>query len=533
MAARQHTLSNNKQALRTGVLVIGGGPAAAWAALTAAEAGAEVTLVDKGYLGTSGATAPSSTGTWCVPPGEGRRLTVEKQLTASLGLGDELWMYRTLDMSFANLVRLSELGFPFPRKDDGTVYMTHLRGMDYMRFMRREVLKRRVKVFDHHPALELLADADGRVIGAAGVERHSGDVWQIMAGAVVLASGGCAFRERILGGTGMTGEGYLMAAEAGALMSGMEFTGKYTLAPLGSSLNKGVAFQYANFYNQDGSSIEAANSPGLAGDERDAEVARALLAGPVFARIERLNDYRQKWFRIAQPNCFLPYDRIGVDPFQDLVPVTMRYEGTVRGTGGVHVVNDECWTGVPGLYVAGDAASRENLSGGVSGGGAINASWAIASGAWAGKGAAKTAAAAKNADGREIPLGKAGLRPDVAGSLNQEEILAGVRAELVPLDRSFFRTGATLRNSLGVFDDLWAHIRERGGQLPAERFRHRELAGMVAVGRWITRAALARQETRGLHRRQDAPQHLRTPARLLLSGEDGQFVAPLSRSAAS
>ena len=52
------------------VLVIGGGPAGAWAAVAAAEAGARVILVDKGYLGTSGATAPSNTGTWFVPPGE-------------------------------------------------------------------------------------------------------------------------------------------------------------------------------------------------------------------------------------------------------------------------------------------------------------------------------------------------------------------------------------------------------------------------------------------------------------------------------
>lgn len=53
---------------RTDVLVIGGGPAACWAAVHAREAGAEVVLVDKGYCGTSGATAPSGTGVWYVAP---------------------------------------------------------------------------------------------------------------------------------------------------------------------------------------------------------------------------------------------------------------------------------------------------------------------------------------------------------------------------------------------------------------------------------------------------------------------------------
>ena len=45
----------------TDVLVIGGGPAGTWAAIAAAARGAKVTLVDKGFCGTSGATAPSGT----------------------------------------------------------------------------------------------------------------------------------------------------------------------------------------------------------------------------------------------------------------------------------------------------------------------------------------------------------------------------------------------------------------------------------------------------------------------------------------
>ena len=50
------------------VLVIGGGPAGAWAAISAAASGARVVLADKGYCGTSGATAPSGSGVWHVSP---------------------------------------------------------------------------------------------------------------------------------------------------------------------------------------------------------------------------------------------------------------------------------------------------------------------------------------------------------------------------------------------------------------------------------------------------------------------------------
>ncbi|MGH3581890.1 MAG: FAD-binding protein, partial [Mycobacterium sp.] len=50
------------------VFVAGGGPAACWAALRAAAGGADVVLADKGYCGTSGATASAGTGVWYVPP---------------------------------------------------------------------------------------------------------------------------------------------------------------------------------------------------------------------------------------------------------------------------------------------------------------------------------------------------------------------------------------------------------------------------------------------------------------------------------
>ena len=59
--------------LKADVLVIGGGPAGSWAALTAKENGASVILVDKGYCGSSGATAPSGSGVWYIPEDKEKR----------------------------------------------------------------------------------------------------------------------------------------------------------------------------------------------------------------------------------------------------------------------------------------------------------------------------------------------------------------------------------------------------------------------------------------------------------------------------
>jgi len=75
--------------LTTDVLVVGGGPAATWAALKAAQAGADVVLADKGYCGTSGATASAGTGVWYVPPepgwGPGRTPGALRAVGPSLG----------------------------------------------------------------------------------------------------------------------------------------------------------------------------------------------------------------------------------------------------------------------------------------------------------------------------------------------------------------------------------------------------------------------------------------------------------------
>ena len=522
---------------RTDVLVIGGGPAAAWAAIAAAEAGAGVTLVDKGYHGTSGATAPSNTGTWCVPPGEHRAQAVARRWERTMGLADQRWMLRLVDRCYENLQRLVEWGYPFPTEESGLLYTANLRGPDYMRFMRARVLRAGVRVLDHHPATELLSDG-ATITGAAGLVRATGEGWRIEARATVLATGGCAFFERILGGTGLTGDGLLMAAEAGASLSGMEFTGKYTLAPHDTSLNKGLPFRWATFYDASGAPLcDAAGEPvanGIGPAEKD--VARALIAGPVHARLDLAEPALQAWLRQGQPNCFLPYDRLGIDPFRDLFRVTLRAEGTVRGTGGIRVTSSECTTEVPGLYAAGDAATRENVAGATSGGGSVNSAWAMSSGWWAGRGAAGFARrrggpAAFRAVSRR--LGTAGLRPtERPRAIDPREVVAAVRDEVIPLGKNYFRDGAQLAASRERIETIWREVQAHlAGEGPGQ-LRAREAAAVTAAARWSLAAALARTESRGMHRRLDLPgRDDALGLSLLVGGLDEVTVRPAGAAA--
>ena len=93
------------------------------------------------------------------------------------------------------------------------------------------------------------------------------------------------------------------------------------------------------------------------------------LPEPVFARIDRATDAEQRAMRKGQPNFFLVFDRLGIDPFTDFFEITLVAEGTVRGTGGVRIADYDCATDVPGLFAAGDTATRELICGGFTGGG--------------------------------------------------------------------------------------------------------------------------------------------------------------------
>jgi succinate dehydrogenase/fumarate reductase flavoprotein subunit len=363
-----------------------------------------------------------------------------------------------------------------------------------MHFMRRRLRRAGVKVLDHHPALELLSDGDA-IAGAAGIDRQRNRTWRVRAGAVVLATGGCAFGERILGATGLTGDGYLMAAEAGAVMSGMELSAQYAFTPKPSALNKGLPFRWASFTREDGTPIDTA------GKDRHVEVAKALKQGPVFAQYDKASPELREWLRQGQPNCFLPLDRTGVDPFAERWPVTLRCEGTVRGVGGIRLADDDCSTGVPGLYAAGDAASRERLTGAITGGGGPNSSWAIASGNWAGRAAAQFAARiAGPVDDRPLsPLGT------TDGAEIAADAVQMVREEMLPLERNFFRRAERLRESSARLDAAWSDLNRQGRGEGLAAFRAREAAAMTATSRWAYASALVRAESRGMHRRLDAP----------------------------
>ncbi|MDF0546025.1 FAD-binding protein [Sphingobium sp. H39-3-25] len=509
---------------RCDVLVIGGGMAAAWAAIAAAKAGAAVILVDKGYVGTSGVTATGGPNHWWIPPDPARRReAIEQRHAAGLGLGDPAWMERVIDTTWQTLPDLAPY-YRFGSDGNGGIYYSGVRGSEYMRALRAYATAAGARILDHHPAIQLLTNESGAVAGARGHARLVGADWEIQAGAVVMATGGCAFRSGLIGSHGNTGDGYLMAAEAGAELSGMEFSIQYTVSPAWAS-TRTLPYGAARYYDAAGSEIVVPPR----GHAHYQALGAALLKGPVYADLIDAPAALPPILKDIQPFTPPPFVRKGVDLFKERWPIKLFSEGTIRGNGGLRIVDDDCGTNVAGLYAAGDAATRELATGAISGGGAVNSAWALTSGQIAGAAAARRGMTLRNrAAGAARGVGSAGIAPTSSEqSIDRKAIEKDVDHHMNGYQHSLWRSRPQLSDTLAQLDTHWRTIGNHGRAQGLALVALRETAAMTATARWCTAAALARNESRGIHVRIDAP--ALDPAggvRLLTGGLDRVWTRP-------
>jgi succinate dehydrogenase/fumarate reductase flavoprotein subunit len=497
------TIDSPERRLNADVVVIGGGPAGTWSAVSAAREGAKVVLVDKGYCGASGVAATAGVGHWLVPPDASlRQDAMRARARLGGGLTDQAWQGRVLDETWQRLGELSSLGYPRSLDGQGQPVFRIGQAPQYLKFMRDYARRHGVRILDHSPALELLSHG-GEVRGVRGYRLREDEHYEVRAGAVVLASGGCTWKSKSLGGNVNTGDGQLFAAELGAELSGMEFSGFYGIVPKATTMDKNGYYGFATFTREDGSVVEGE----LFGSRLP--LLKASLEGPLYARFDKAPPEKWQTMRGAMPNFFMVMDKLGCDPFTQRFAIDFVLEGTVRGTGGVRLVNEACSTGVPGLFAAGDVASREVIVGGATGAGAPNAAWAVASGLWAGRAASAHAQRAKvSTDGAARGAGQLGLRPTWAGASGESwrESFLAVQNEILPIEKNALRSRIGLERSLSELELLFRSARERLHGVGRELVKARETASMLQMARWAYASALHRGESRAMHTRVDYPQ---------------------------
>ncbi|MEI9963487.1 MAG: FAD-binding protein [Caulobacteraceae bacterium] len=303
--------------------------------------------------GTAGVVAAVGAGGGYIVPGDERQrqgMLSERHKEAA-GLDDLEFLERVYRQSWESFQRMPAWGYQPPNL--GAF------GADSMFFLRRQARRSGVRLLDHSPALELLADRDGVVTGAAGVQRQTDRTWRVRAGAVILATGGTAFLSGAQGTNGCTGDGYLMAAEAGASFIGMEFATSYALAPLDSTTTKGGMYFQGHAYDDRGRRLD----PELPAWFSIPNVAEAIREGrqPYYV-LDKVPPARREPAGRFAPNFYQNFERRGINPFEEFWPVTLMLEGSVRASGGI-AIDEGCETGTPGLYAVGDVADKSRLTG--------------------------------------------------------------------------------------------------------------------------------------------------------------------------
>ncbi|OQR60125.1 fumarate reductase/succinate dehydrogenase flavoprotein subunit [Streptomyces maremycinicus] len=230
------------------VLVIGGGTAGTMAALTAAEHGADVLLLEKAHVRHSGALAMGMDGVNnAVVPGRAEPDDYVAEITrANDGIVDQSTVRQTATRGFAMVQRLESYGVKFEKDEHGdyAVRQVHRSGSYVLpmpegkdvkkvlyRQLRRREMRERIRIENRvMPVRVLTSPEDGRAIGAVGFNTRTGQFVTVRAGGVVLATGACGRlglpASGYLYGTyenpTNAGDGYAMAYHAGAELTGIE-----------------------------------------------------------------------------------------------------------------------------------------------------------------------------------------------------------------------------------------------------------------------------------------------------------------------
>ncbi|WP_207514111.1 fumarate reductase/succinate dehydrogenase flavoprotein subunit [Mycolicibacterium celeriflavum] len=370
------------------VLVIGGGTAGTMAALTAAEHGAQVLLLEKAHVRHSGALAMGMDGVNnAVIPGKATPEDYVAEITrANDGIVNQRTIYQTATRGFAMVQRLERYGVKFEKDEHGeyAVRRVHRSGSYVLpmpegkdvkkalyRVLRQRSMREKIRIENRLMPVRVLTDRTGRAVGAAALNSRTGEFVAVAAKAVILATGPCGRlglpASGYLYGTyenpTNAGDGYSMAYHAGAELSGIEC---FQVNPLIKDYNGPACAYVANPFG--GYQVNALGERFVDSDywsgQMMAEVKREIESarGPIYLKVshlpdETLNALESILHTTERPTRGTFHANRGHDYRTHDVEMHISEIGLCSGHSASGVwVDEHARTTVPGLYAAGDLA---------------------------------------------------------------------------------------------------------------------------------------------------------------------------------
>ena len=524
----------------TDILVLGSGGAGLFAALHAhqADPSLDITIAVKGLLGKSGCTRMVQGG-YNVALAEGD--SVERHFMDTIEGGkwlpDQELAWTLVSKAVERIHELeNELGCFFDRNPDGTIHQKafagqtfdrtvhkgDLTGIEIINRLAEQVWARGIRRLEEHRAVELIRTRDGQSLaGVLMIDMRTGEFVMVRAKAVLLGTGGGPTMYKFHTPSGdKSCDGLAMALRAGLALRDMEMVqfhptgllaGTHTrmtgtvleegLRGAGGWLVNGAGDRFMGNYDK---ALERATRDIVSRSIfREMRAGRTTPNGGVYIQMSHLGpDIVRRQFKGMVERC--------ADCGFDLAGGKVEVVPTAHYLMGGVVFRPDTATALAGLYAAGED------TGGVHGANRLGGNGVANSTVYGG--------IAGDTMAREVRGTRAFHEPDadaIARAVAEHEAPFGLPSgDLTPIrealyecmwnDVGILRDTAGLRRGLSTLESLEGELMKVGvadGNRVYNLTWHdwMNLRNLLAVSRVIATAALAREDSRGAHFREDFP----------------------------
>ena len=441
---------------------------------------------------------------------------------------------------------LEHMGLPFSRLPDGKIaqrpfgghtkeygkapvrracYAADRTGHMILQTLYQQCIRQGVTFFDEYHVLDLLI-RDGVACGVVAIEIATGEVHTFHAKAVLFATGGCGRMFKVTSNAlTLTGDGMGVVLKRGLPLEDMEFfqfhpTGIYKMGIL---ITEGARGEGGILRNKNGERFMERYAPNLKDLAPRDMVSRAIyhevregrgIDGKDYVYLD-LTHLDPKVIREKLPDITdFVETYLGIDPIKSPIPIqpTAHYAmGGIPTNADAEVVIDSRNTVSPGLYAAGECACVS-----VHGANRLGTNSLVDIIVFGRRGGKSLREFVKKAALPSLPANpEEDSRSRIAALLqgSGSESIAVIRGELQAemMDKcSVFRTAADLQNLLGIIGGLQVRFKkvrltDKGKLFNTELLEALELGYLLDLAQVTATCALAREESRGAHSREDFP----------------------------